>query len=129
MDMKDPDAAKFLWVPVVEANGSAAYCGFVNGKNSYGGYTGYHPFMVRVAPDAKQPVTGASVIGFSTGPDEYGLDPIAGSCSHFGYGRFVSTAPNITANEHGNFSAACCRHHNVTVPSEGYQQPPTTRPS
>ena len=89
MDMKDPDAAKFLWVPIIEANVSATYCGLVNGKNSYGGYIGYHPFMVRVTPDTTQPpVTGASVIGFSTGPDEYGNDPIAGSCSHFGYVNF-----------------------------------------
>ncbi len=88
MTLKDPDAAKFLWVPIIGASGSAAYCGVVNGKNSYGGYIGYHPFLVRVTPDALQPVTAASLIVLSSGPDEYGMDPTAGSCSHFGYVDF-----------------------------------------
>ncbi len=39
--LKDPDSAKF--------SGQHGYCGYVNAKNSFGGYTGDKRF---VAPDA-----------------------------------------------------------------------------
>ena len=41
--LKDPDSAKFRW-PAVQEWG--LYCGWVNAKNSYGGYTGFKPFMI-----------------------------------------------------------------------------------
>lgn len=41
--LRDPGSAQFRWLPV-QADG--AYCGFVNARNSYGGYTGHVPFMV-----------------------------------------------------------------------------------
>lgn len=41
--LKDADSAKFRW-PAPRAFG--LYCGWVNAKNSYGGYTGFEPFMV-----------------------------------------------------------------------------------
>jgi hypothetical protein len=45
--LKDPDSAKFKWMPLVlsERDGVTDYCGLVNGKNSYGGYAGYVRFM------------------------------------------------------------------------------------
>lgn len=43
--LKDPDSAKFS-MPQVNENGAPnVYCGLVNAKNSYGGYTGFTPFM------------------------------------------------------------------------------------
>jgi len=47
--LKDPDSAQFQWPDLVEpSNGddNVAYCGQVNAKNSYGGYTGFIPFSV-----------------------------------------------------------------------------------
>lgn len=41
--LKDPDSARFRW-PAVQEWG--LYCGWVNAKNSYGGYAGFEPFMV-----------------------------------------------------------------------------------
>ncbi len=35
--MKDPESSRFKWGPVASEN---VYCGLVNSKNSYGGYTG-----------------------------------------------------------------------------------------
>jgi len=40
--LKDPESARFKWMKMVV--GSINYCGLVNAKNSYGGYTGYTPF-------------------------------------------------------------------------------------
>jgi len=44
MKMKDPESARFAGV-VVSPKGSTV-CGWVNAKNSYGGYVGYKPFYV-----------------------------------------------------------------------------------
>ena len=43
-DLKDPDSARFRWNPEVRDN--VIYCGFVNAKNSYGGYTGFKLFLL-----------------------------------------------------------------------------------
>lgn len=49
-NLKDPKAAKFLWMPVVlsERDTITDYCGLVNGKNSYGGYTGFVRFYAQL---------------------------------------------------------------------------------
>lgn len=41
--LKDPESAQFRW-PAPHKFG--LYCGWVNAKNSYGGYTGFQPFMI-----------------------------------------------------------------------------------
>lgn len=41
--LKDPDSAKFKWPAPLKFG---LYCGWVNAKNSYGGYTGFQPYMV-----------------------------------------------------------------------------------
>ncbi len=43
--LKDPDSAKFDWPPLVGKEPSA-YCGLVNAKNSFGGYSGKRPYIV-----------------------------------------------------------------------------------
>lgn len=43
--LKDPDSARFERIIASRnATGRIAVCGFVNAKNSYGGYTGMTPF-------------------------------------------------------------------------------------
>lgn len=54
--LKDPASAKFKWPPIYP--NAEVYCGFVNAKNSYGGYTGdelyylaFHRTGGRLVPD------------------------------------------------------------------------------
>jgi hypothetical protein len=53
--LKDPDSAKFEWVPVKYVLGSHGtdYCGRLNAKNSYGGYTGFTTFHAIINLDDK----------------------------------------------------------------------------
>lgn len=88
-DFKDPEAAQFKWLPITDQdkNGSVAsnvYCGLVNGKNSYGGYTGFVPFAAfLVARDGKIIVAGPLGVGSSQSAHvaivktcaENGIDP------------------------------------------------------
>ncbi len=43
--LKDPESARFRNLRVSSYEKGAVICGEVNGKNSYGGYTGYQPFV------------------------------------------------------------------------------------
>src|SRR5262249_22439369 len=46
--LKEPNAAKFKWMAVATKPPPCqpiGYCGLLNGKNSYGGYTGYRMFF------------------------------------------------------------------------------------
>lgn len=48
-ELKDPDSAKFSGIYGVTSESwkiSHAVCGYVNAKNSYGGYVGKRPFAV-----------------------------------------------------------------------------------
>jgi hypothetical protein len=57
-DLKDPDSARFrnirrVYMPTPKEVSTAdpttlAYCGEVNARNSFGGYTGFQPFAVAV---------------------------------------------------------------------------------
>ena len=45
-ELKDPEAARFTKIIAGRgAKGSITVCGLVNGKNSYGAYTGAKPFI------------------------------------------------------------------------------------
>lgn len=44
--MKDPDSARFGAMAAAKDNtGKVTVCGYVNGRNSFGGYTGDKPFI------------------------------------------------------------------------------------
>jgi hypothetical protein len=44
--LKDPDSARFGTMRAVkDAKGDVIVCGYVNAKNSFGGYTGDQPFL------------------------------------------------------------------------------------
>lgn len=49
----DPASAQFRMDGYRE--GSSFYCGYVNAKNRFGGYTGFQPFVVRLAEDPLPP--------------------------------------------------------------------------
>lgn len=42
--LKDPDSAQLSGIEASEDNGIVSACGYVNAKNSFGGYTGSMPF-------------------------------------------------------------------------------------
>ena len=56
--LKDPESARFKWSSMMGRNGQ--YCGEVNAKNSYGGYTGFRPF---VATLTNGKVSGVTIFG------------------------------------------------------------------
>ncbi len=74
-DMKDPNATQFHWMPVAYNSGSekADYCAMVNGKNSYGGYTGFRPFRAIIIRNAKGEYDNGTIIRIEE--DEIGSDP------------------------------------------------------
>ena len=49
--MRDPDAAKFRNVHYYSGGRAHIVCGEVNGKNAFGAYTGYEPFMSAGTPE------------------------------------------------------------------------------
>ncbi|MGP1517355.1 MAG: hypothetical protein ACTTJV_07010 [Ottowia sp.] len=42
--LKDPDSAKFRKITMQDFSGGKVVCGYVNSKNSYGGYNGFTKF-------------------------------------------------------------------------------------
>ena len=65
--LKDPDAAKFGPIGAarfVRNDNSLLVCGWVNGRNSFGGYTGMQPFMgVLESPQGAAPTFKTQLIG------------------------------------------------------------------
>ena len=91
--LKDPSAAQFKWMPIVlsERDSITDYCGLVNGKNSYGGYTGFVRFYAQLSKDPKGQFTIATVRAVEEPGREINmLDPrwMNGICEKFGYEDF-----------------------------------------
>lgn len=65
--MKDPESARFgdKMAGAKKADGAITVCGYVNGKNSYGGYVGMSPF-IGVLADGPDGLFGLVDIGSST---------------------------------------------------------------
>ena len=63
-DMKDPDATQFRWMPLAfdDSNPTADYCALLNGKNSYGGYTGFRTFRAILKRNAKNEYDSGTII-------------------------------------------------------------------
>ena len=90
---KDPESAKFLWMPVAvtERDGITDYCGLINGKNSYGGFTGYTRFYAQLSKDDKGSFNAAELRGIEEPNRQPNpLDPrwLNGICEKFGYANF-----------------------------------------
>lgn len=84
-NLKDPDSAKFYHGDFPYPDTAMLYCGYVNAKNSYGGYTGKQLFSNFVAINNKgRLVTPVMDYSHSTG-EFYGQDIIAVSCASAGY--------------------------------------------
>lgn len=66
--LKDPDSAKVTNLLVKpDASGGLAFCGFLNAKNSYGGYTGGQLFAGKINTDAAGKPVSARIDGMDDG--------------------------------------------------------------
>lgn len=84
-EMKDPDAAKFYHGDFPETDKNSAYCGLVNGKNSYGAYAGKQLFFVFIIKKDDGGY-GAMPMDTDTSTGEpLSQDIIAASCAGVGY--------------------------------------------
>lgn len=65
--LKDPDSARFEGIRASQdAQGIIRVCGFVNAKNSFGGFTGRQPFNGILSPSSfTLAYIGSDEIGFS----------------------------------------------------------------
>lgn len=100
--MKDPDAAQFKWMPVLAQPGATdliGYCALVNGKNSFGGYTGFRRFYAVLSHDAKgqylggviKQTAGARDTTFlDTGDDAIANTIVEQNCEKWGYTDFAA---------------------------------------
>ncbi|WP_313486487.1 hypothetical protein [Atlantibacter hermannii] len=78
--LKDPYSAKFKHSQFI-SNGNGEYCGYVNSKNSYGGYVGNTPFLIMIVGKGKD--LNAAVISF--GSDESEQLATQQICQQIGY--------------------------------------------
>ena len=80
--LKDPESAMFKLPQVNEDGKPNIYCGLVNAKNSYGGYTGYEPFvatLIRTDGEIKQSSA------MLPEPTRYGIRAMISMCKKYGY--------------------------------------------
>ncbi len=67
--LKDPGSAMFKWAPAfmpLLPDGVVVYCGLINAKNSYGGYTGFTPYIASLIFRSRK-VAHAALIDASVG--------------------------------------------------------------
>jgi len=84
-EMKDPDAAKFYHQDFPYPDSTFTYCGYVNGKNSYGAYAGKQLFATFVAVNKDKEVVAASFdINSQTG-EPLDQSVISSLCASAGY--------------------------------------------
>jgi hypothetical protein len=81
--LKDPESARFAWPPY--RDGSDLYCGYVNAKNSFGGYVGDARFSAFVVPiDGEIKIS--QPIEFATGnPSDPASRAVEVACAKEGY--------------------------------------------
>lgn len=91
-EMKDPGSATFRWNP--EVLEKTVYCGFVNGKNSYGGYTGHTLFMALLGTN-KDGVRVAAIAKIDGKPDEIGTSAEATMCADSHYNLLPSSSATV----------------------------------
>ncbi|EOU4995449.1 hypothetical protein ACOJ84_003735 [Morganella morganii] len=84
-EMKDPDAAKFYHGDFPKTETNSLYCGMVNGKNSYGAYTGKKLFSAFIIEKDDGGVGALSMDRNMASGEPLSQDVIAASCAGAGY--------------------------------------------
>lgn len=95
----DADSAKFVW-PKENANG-VVYCGWVNSRNSVGGYVGYRPFMIigshMAGPKGRTDYRASSAYVYDP-TDHVESAGIGSGCAKGGFD--LSRVPSTNPNDH-----------------------------
>ena len=93
--LKDAESARFKWMPVVlrEREGATHYCGLVNAKNSYGGYTGFMRFWAALYKDDVEGLTKNKILAIEKESDHvpnifFVTRWLNGVCEDYGYVDF-----------------------------------------
>jgi hypothetical protein len=88
--LKDPAAAQFRWnrIGAPDDKGRAEYCAMINGKNSYGGYNGFQPFMGFVFFQNGK-IVGAKMVAI--GDDAGGALAVVQDCRAYGMDPAAAT--------------------------------------
>ncbi|AZS56806.1 hypothetical protein WCT56_23215 [Pectobacterium parmentieri] len=84
-EMKDPDAAKFYHGDFPEPEKTYVYCGLVNGKNSYGAYTGKKLFSVFLLKNDKGEYKALSLNHNKSTREPLSQELISATCASSGY--------------------------------------------
>jgi hypothetical protein len=103
--LKDPESARFKWLPLADYAGTnpVGYCGWVNAKNSYGGYTGFKRFfaMINRGPNGEFSTGSIEHIEERSNPvldrnasvgDAVTTGLLQGKCKRWGYTEFASAS-------------------------------------
>jgi hypothetical protein len=81
--LKDPDSARFgATFRAAESGGQTLVCGYVNAKNSYGGYVGEKPFIA--AGDGAGGFSLVGVGGRIYGVEDIGTLAVKEHCAKYG---------------------------------------------
>jgi len=85
--LKDPVSAQFRWMAVAydKSISTAVYCGWINGKNSYGGYTGVKPFSASITRNAKNEFYTGEIVRIREDEERYDDEPTITFCRKAGY--------------------------------------------
>jgi hypothetical protein len=88
--LKDPGSTQFKWVPIIvlEREGVTDYCGLVNGRNSYGGYTGFEKFYAQLYKNPKGEFNRGQIRLIASSVDNVSVMATNGACDQFGYTDF-----------------------------------------
>jgi hypothetical protein len=89
-NLKDPDSAKFYHGNFPYPEKTAVYCGYVNAKNSYGGYSGKQLFSNFVAVNKNGVVVAPSLDYSLSSGEPLGQEIISSNCAGAGYDIPVS---------------------------------------
>jgi len=103
-NLKDPDSAKFNFGQYLD-NKSQVYCGYVNAKNSYGGYTGNQLFSVMISKVNEDKYAAFPLgVDYSTG-EPATQEVISATCAGAGYSvsvkKFLAKNVNKVRKENG----------------------------
>jgi hypothetical protein len=82
--LKDPDSANFK---LPSYAGAAVYCGYVNAKNSYGGYDGFTLFIMQPVLSPNGEIQGVTTVQLyqQNSKFERMLPALTGGCRGLGY--------------------------------------------
>lgn len=86
-EARDPTSLLFKWhaVAAEPKGGVLTYCGMVNGKNGFGGYSGFAPYLAAVVLSDSGEPTKAIIIGMKgKGQDKTGAAAVK-ICANYGY--------------------------------------------